>query len=150
MTHLGEQLTDLLDGRLDPRAAADVRQHLERCAECRAELDDLEATRAFIRQANAPPPRATFWTHLARRLAEERRRLARRRWIFRLVVPCTLALAATVTIALIPEGQVPVSVNGYVYEHARYRAQHSLSDEAVVTLVGTDASLGLEPEGDGR
>jgi len=150
MTHLGERLTDLLDGRLDPRAAADAGHHLEVCAECRAELDDLRATRAMVRQADVPEARATFWMHLALRLVEERDRLARRRWVYRLVIPATLAIAAAVAVALVPVGQVPVSVNGYVHEHARYRAQHSLSDEAVVTLVGTDASLGLEPEVYGR
>jgi anti-sigma factor RsiW len=144
--HLGERLTELLDGRLDPRAAADAGRHLEACAECCAEIDALREIRSLVRQADAPAARATFWTHLAIRVAEEHDRLARRRWVFRLVIPATLAIATAAAVALVPVGQVPVSVDGYVHEHARYRAWHSLSDEAVVTLVGTDASLGLEPE----
>jgi anti-sigma factor RsiW len=150
MMHLGERLTDLLDGRLDPRAEADAVRHLETCAACRTELDDLRAARAFVRRAEAPAARAAFWTRLARRLDEERIRLERRRWAVRLLIPAMLAIAAAVAIALMPPGQVPVSVNGYIYEHARYRARHSLSDEAVVTLVGTDASLELELEVYGR
>lgn len=144
--HLGERLTDLLDGRLDPETAAEARQHLDTCDQCRAELDTLREVRALVRRVEAPPARAGFWMHVTVRLAEETARLARRRWIFRLVIPATLAVAVAAAVALVPVGQVPVGIDGYLYEHARYRAGRSFSDEAVVTLVGTDASLRLEPE----
>jgi anti-sigma factor RsiW len=148
--HLGERLTDLLDGRLDPEAAADARQHLDTCDECSAEFDALRDVRALVRRVDAPPARAGFWTHVTVRLAEESARLTRRRWIFRLVIPATLAMAVAAAVALVPVGQVPVGIDGYLYEHARYRAGRSFSDEAVVTLVGTDASLRLDPEVYGR
>ena len=36
------------DGELDAVAAADIEQHIDGCAECRALLADLEATRTLI------------------------------------------------------------------------------------------------------
>ena len=38
------------DGEVDAVAAADIERHVESCAECRALLEDLEATRALIRR----------------------------------------------------------------------------------------------------
>lgn len=38
------------DGELDAVAAADIEQHIDGCAECRALLADLEATRTLIRR----------------------------------------------------------------------------------------------------
>ncbi len=148
--HLGERLTELIDGRLDPLAAAEVERHLEACAECRAELDALREARALVRQAEIPQARTTFWEHLLVRLAEEHDRMVRRRWIYRITIPGALALAAAAVVAFMPVGLVPIDVDAYVYEHARYRALHQLTDEATVTLVSTDASLGLEPEVYGR
>ena len=47
------------DGEFDAVSAADVERHAEVCAECRALLEELEQTRAALRQdlnnAGAPP-----------------------------------------------------------------------------------------------
>jgi len=148
--HLGERLTEFIDGRLDPIAAEEVERHLKTCPMCRSELQALRAVRVLVRTAEAPEPRAAFWQRLETRLAGERVRLVRRGRLWRGVVTSAIGLAAAAAVALTPVGQVPTNVDAYLHEHARYRALHGLTDEAVVTLVSTDASLGLEPEVYGR
>lgn len=56
--HPGEQLADLVDGRLREAEAATVRAHLEQCAACRAVHDELRAARGAARalQAEVPMP----------------------------------------------------------------------------------------------
>lgn len=50
-SHYGEELQDLLDHRLDPERAAKVTAHLERCQECRVELDMLAWAQRAVKQA---------------------------------------------------------------------------------------------------
>ncbi|MDR7534396.1 MAG: zf-HC2 domain-containing protein [Armatimonadota bacterium] len=142
--HLGERLTEFVDGRLDATAAAEVERHLEQCAACRADLDSLRATLSLIRRADTPGPRAAFWHRLEVRLAEERRR-RRQRWFSRLLIPAAIAAALAAALAAVPVGSVALPVEGFVHEHARYLTLHPLADQAVITLVSTDASLRLDP-----
>lgn len=51
--HDGEELQDLLDGRLDAERAREIREHLDHCAECRRELETLAWTRGAL--AAVPP-----------------------------------------------------------------------------------------------
>lgn len=142
--HLGERLSDFVDGRLDAQAVTEVERHLAVCADCRAELDALRATLSLIRRTDAPDPRTAFWHCLGVRLAEERG-CRRQRWLPRLLIPTAITAALAAVLAAVPTGSVSLPVEGYVHEHARYRTLHPLADQAVVTLVGTDASLGLDP-----
>lgn len=142
--HLDERLTDLIDGRLDTEAAAKAESHLAQCAACRAELDALKATRALLRQAETPGPRGSFWYRLDARLAEERGR-RQRRWLPRLLIPTAIGVAVAAVLTAVPPGSVSVPVDGFVHENARYRTFHPFADQAVVTLVSTDASLRLDP-----
>jgi len=51
--HPDDQLSGLLDGQLTPTEAAEVRAHVESCAECAAELDDVRAARRAVRELPA-------------------------------------------------------------------------------------------------
>jgi hypothetical protein len=58
---------------LDPASApAEVQTHVEGCAPCRRELDELRATMALLESWEAPEPRPYFLTRLDARLREER------------------------------------------------------------------------------
>jgi len=60
------------DAQVDAIAAADLEEHIERCAECRALLQDLEQTRASIRRHVAPGRASTaLRSRIMRALDEE-------------------------------------------------------------------------------
>ena len=59
------------DGELDALAAAEVERHLERCAECRALLQDLGETRTLLRTVPLGHAPAHVQARLARLLDEE-------------------------------------------------------------------------------
>jgi hypothetical protein len=48
-THVGDQLSALLDGELDPQQVAAVQAHLDGCERCRHELEATDAARAMLR-----------------------------------------------------------------------------------------------------
>lgn len=70
--HPGEQLADLVDGRLSEAEAADVRAHLEQCAACRVVHGELRAAREAARalQGDVPMP-ADLLASLSRALDRE-------------------------------------------------------------------------------
>jgi anti-sigma factor RsiW len=109
--HLGQELSEYLDGDLDARARAAVETHLRDCAECTALLDELRAVSMRARALEPEPPAADLWPGISARL--DRRRGAilplprwleggAERWSFTLP---QLAAAALV-IALISGGSV--------------------------------------------
>ena len=55
-----EELSALLDGESPPAEADAVRSHVETCAECRAELDQLRTTVALLRALPAAAPPRSF------------------------------------------------------------------------------------------
>jgi hypothetical protein len=64
------RLEDLL---LDPGSApVKVREHVEQCAPCRAELAELQATLALLDTWQLPEPNPYFTTRLEARMREER------------------------------------------------------------------------------
>lgn len=71
-----EALLMLLDGELSAREAGDVRQHLETCWSCRAELEKIEETISlfvdFKRKVQTPlsPPPPGNWSGFNRLLAD--------------------------------------------------------------------------------
>ncbi len=77
--HLDEELSAFLDGELSPEERARVAAHLDACAECRAILQRLENTSAFIRDLPLPkaPPRVT---DAAMRLVMARNRSSSSSW----------------------------------------------------------------------
>ncbi len=96
MSHLTlESLARLVD---EPPTAAEA-EHLEHCAECRRELDELIAqTAALGALPELVPPPADAWPALAERLRREG--LVRRTpWVRRFAVPITRAAAAILIFA---------------------------------------------------
>jgi hypothetical protein len=64
MRHLDHlQLVDALD-----HSGADVEAHLQTCAACRAELDELRASLASVRRDLPPEPSPLFWSSFAARV----------------------------------------------------------------------------------
>jgi anti-sigma factor RsiW len=71
--HPREDLTALVDGALAPARAAEVREHLTRCRECRGEEARLRgAVAALASLPPAPDLPPFFATRLEARLREER------------------------------------------------------------------------------
>jgi anti-sigma factor RsiW len=69
-TGMDTKLADLL---LDPeRAPAKVREHVDACDDCRAELAELQATMALLDTWEGPAPTPYFITRLDARLREQR------------------------------------------------------------------------------
>jgi hypothetical protein len=69
-TGMESRLADLL---LDPDSAPlKVREHVEQCAPCRAELAELKATMALLDTWQLPEPNPYFMTRLDARMREER------------------------------------------------------------------------------
>jgi hypothetical protein len=67
---MDEKLANLL---LDPEVApAKVRAHVEACAGCRGELEELRATMTLLDAWKAPEPNPYFMTRLDARMREER------------------------------------------------------------------------------
>jgi hypothetical protein len=65
MTHLtADEIVDALDGALESVRHA----HLETCAACRTELEQLAGTLSAARSATIPEPSPLFWDHLSRRV----------------------------------------------------------------------------------
>jgi anti-sigma factor RsiW len=70
-------LEDYIQGALTAAAAADVRQHVEACAACRATVDDAMRAGNLLRvAAPAAAPGEFFWTRLGARIREQETALA--------------------------------------------------------------------------
>lgn len=101
--HPGDQLSDLVDGRLGEAETAAVRAHLEQCAECRGVFEELRAAREAARalKGDVPMP-ADLLASVSRALDREdesERRAAPTRVPMALRV--LLQVAATVAFALL-------------------------------------------------
>jgi len=68
-----DRLEDFLDGRLDEATTREVAGHLERCAECGAEMEAAQLSVRLLREGVEPAPEASalFWTRLCARVREE-------------------------------------------------------------------------------
>jgi anti-sigma factor RsiW len=89
-----DEIDDLLDGTLPAARTAEVRQHLERCGECRAIHDVLRATiddAAALPRDIAPPP--DLWNEVRGQLAPRRSMLSSRFSIGGLAAAALLAAA---------------------------------------------------------
>ena len=64
-THEGDRLSAFLDDELDERTALDVTRHLQRCAACRGELEDLRSTRSALRSLPPVAPRLSWMVETA-------------------------------------------------------------------------------------
>lgn len=107
MTHLSrDRLLDAAEGR----RVADIDLHLQACARCRVEVDQLAATLSRVRDVDVPEPSPLFWEHLSARVHEavaleprETQRAAQRWRGVRKAAPASLAcvLAIVVLVAVV-------------------------------------------------
>lgn len=113
-------LSEHVDGRLDPRAEAKLQAHLSSCAECRAELEELQATVALLRSApQTEPPRSFALPYAPRQeLAPQRMpRFTPARALQGATVAAAIALAVVVTgdlTGVIGEGPASIGTGGPV------------------------------------
>lgn len=63
--HEGDRLSALLDDELDERAALEVTRHLQRCDDCRAELEALRTTRSALRSLPPVTPSLSWMVETA-------------------------------------------------------------------------------------
>ena len=68
-----ESIQELLDGTLGPIRTAELRQHLDECATCRALHDDLQRIRDVGATLEPLEPPAHVWMQVAGRLRQEGR-----------------------------------------------------------------------------
>jgi Putative zinc-finger len=72
-TRSAEDIQALLDGTLGPIRAAELEQHLDGCAACRALEADLRRVRDLAETLGDPPPPDHVWLQIAGRLRQEGR-----------------------------------------------------------------------------
>jgi anti-sigma factor RsiW len=101
------ELPGYANGKLTDDFVAPVRDHLESCAACRAELGELERLDALLLEALPPiTPSASFASQFANRLAaeahdSESRSEGRRRWLGWLLQPWLIPVAAATLLAAV-------------------------------------------------
>jgi anti-sigma factor RsiW len=94
-----EKVHDLVDGRLAPQAAEELRRHLSACPSCAAEEREIRRVGDLLRVAAAgaaaDPRLAAMWTRVRAGIEERREwEAGRRSWLRRFVwLPVAAALA---------------------------------------------------------
>jgi hypothetical protein len=68
-----QDIQDLIDGTLGPIRRAELEQHLDQCASCRALFDDLQQLRDVAGSIEPLQPRDHVWLQIAGRLRQEGR-----------------------------------------------------------------------------
>jgi len=66
-------IQELIDGTLGPIRTAELQQHLDQCATCRALADDLQRVRDAAATLDSPRPPDHVWLQIAGRLRQEGR-----------------------------------------------------------------------------
>ena len=124
--HLGDLLSALVDGELDPAQVAAAQAHVARCPSCAAELDDVTTARALVRGLPALDPPFGFYERILRddRVLRPTSKAARAGagWTPRRVAAAAFgsAAAAVMLLGLAPPRDTPVTppVNSLVEAHA--------------------------------
>jgi anti-sigma factor RsiW len=97
MPHIGEELHELVDNRSSAERRAEIEAHLAACAQCRAELETLQAMKRLLRErANALAVPDDLADHVTRAL--DREDGARTAWYH--MRPVRFAAAAIIVIAV--------------------------------------------------
>jgi anti-sigma factor RsiW len=108
--HLDDALSAYLDDELAPAARREAEAHLDACAECRAELDDIAAARHAIRILPVhAAPRPLVDRPVPVEVASPRRRAA---WAL------VAAVAAGIAVLLPQEPEVAPSLPSLAGSHA--------------------------------
>jgi len=137
-----ELIEALIDGRLPPREAAEVREHVDGCPSCAAEEESLRRVGSLLRlwtSARAAEGSAgldAMWTRVAAGIEERRgaRRLSAiaRKWLW---IPAAAALAVFTLLFYSPDG-------------ARAPFRPKSFDVSVESLESDTATLALVDKGE--
>ncbi len=97
-------LSAYLEECLSPQQQGSVTRHLEKCLECRQELEQLRGVGALLKQLPAPALPSDFRFRIRRRLSREKWRAQQPGWRWRwanLMAPVAFPAAAGVLSALL-------------------------------------------------
>ena len=107
-TRSTDDIQALIDGTLGPIRAAELEQHLDECAPCRALADDLRRIRDLADTLGDPQPPDHVWLQIAGRLRQEGRVhdqpapvATRRQQYVWLAIAATLVLAVGASLLLL-------------------------------------------------
>ena len=97
-----EQLSDFVDGRLTPASRHEIETHLDLCARCAHDRDQLESllvrSRALPGEV-APPPE--IWSVVQQRIAAPPSSRARHAWLLAAAALLLMAVSSAVTAVLV-------------------------------------------------
>ncbi|HEX4835616.1 MAG TPA: zf-HC2 domain-containing protein [bacterium] len=150
--HVTDRLSAYLDGALDVRDLERVQAHVETCANCLREYEELRALRGLLQGLRAPAPPEGFADRIHWRLTREaahRLRPSLRDALSFRPFPLRLALALATLLLLIglPLGwlsgrvgvrEAPLDMDTYLRHYLVLSADRSLTDEVATTLVTSD------------
>lgn len=156
-------LSAYLDTELFPEEMAEVRSHLAGCPDCRAEMEELRATRRLLSSLEAPEPPVGFVADLSLRLGRRAPGLwgwhppfwGPRPAMAFAVLALVLVLVAVPAIRGHQDRLRAAEVGPDLFLRiaAQAQARDPLLDRAFVGLVFTDANLrliGEDPRGPAR
>ncbi len=129
--HEGDRLSAFLDDELDERDALEVTRHLQRCGDCRGELEELRSTRRALRSLPPVAPSLAWMVETAVLVPSDAGPRS-----FGLAVGALAAVAAVLLGAFVlggEPGSVRPPVDQMVVDHVR-----SVDGGPVVTPVQLD------------
>src|SRR6266404_6985100 len=95
--HVSRQLAAQLDGQLAPLKARQVEMHLQQCADCRAEREQVQSGMALIKHLPVVAAPKAIWSSIDAAFEEAQRPT-------RALFPWRWAIAATLVLALAGAG----------------------------------------------
>ena len=128
--HLGDRLSGLVDGDLDPTEEVQAREHLETCADCRGQVETLTELRQAMQALPSVEPPSGYLDGLLRRGRRNRAALAG-------VGAATTALALTVWIGTttgVTSAVVVPPVDDLVARHAEMQGSDVTTDAAIAEV----------------
>ena len=129
--HEGDRLSAFLDDELDERAALEVTRHLQRCAACRVELEELRSTRRALRSLPPVAPSLAWMVETAV-LVPSDERPGSHRFVAGVLAAVAALLLGAFALGADP-GSVQPPVDRMVVDHVR-----SVDGGPVVTPVQLD------------
>ncbi len=107
--HIIEQIPALLAGKVSGGEADEMRRHLDGCADCRRELEELEGLRSIFASDKTPELAHSVWPDLERKLEGQTDLPALRQRRIPAAVGSALAAAAGILIAVMVESYQPAA-----------------------------------------
>jgi anti-sigma factor RsiW len=155
---IGQQLSAYLDGELTADEMAEVRQHLEGCPACRADIEELQRMKRLLARLQPPEVPRTFEAELLARI-DRRSLMGWLQWPRPAMALAAVALAVIlVAVPLVRDHRdrlraSEVGPDVFIRTAAQSSADDPFMDRAYIGLVATDANLrlaGEDPRGQTR